>query len=54
MVKKVLVVDDSQAEIRLLQSVVTVDKALFGQRVGVMPTHVMSRVENGLRMVLGL
>ena len=37
-----------------VSQVVTVDKALFGQRVGVMPTHVMSRVENGLRMVLGL
>lgn len=37
-----------------VSQVVTVDKAQFGERVGVMPTHVMSRVEDGLRMVLGL
>ena len=37
-----------------VSQVVTVDKELFTQRVGSVPTHVLSQVENGLRRVLGL
>jgi len=37
-----------------VSQVVTVDKAQFRERVGVIPTHLMSRVEEGLRMDLGL
>ena len=37
-----------------VSQVVKVDKARFTQRVGSVPTHVLSQVENGLRRVLGL
>jgi mRNA interferase MazF len=37
-----------------VSQVVTVDKALFTERVGVVPTPVLSQVEDGLRRVLGL
>lgn len=37
-----------------VSQVVTVDKAFLEQRVGVIPMHVMGRVEEGLRLVLGL
>jgi mRNA interferase MazF len=37
-----------------VSQVVTVDKELFTQRVGSVPTHVLSQVEDGLRRVLGL
>ena len=37
-----------------VSQVVKVDKELFTQRVGSVPTHVLSQVENGLRRVLGL
>jgi mRNA interferase MazF len=37
-----------------VSQVVTVDKGLFLQRVGTIPTHVLTQVEEGLRRVLGL
>jgi len=37
-----------------VSQVVTVDKMLFTERVGVIPTHLLARVEDGLRRVLGL
>jgi mRNA interferase MazF len=37
-----------------VSQVVTVDKGLFTERVGVVPTHVLTQVEDGLRRVLGL
>jgi mRNA interferase MazF len=37
-----------------VSQVVTVDKTLFTERVGAVPTHVLIRVEDGLRRVLGL
>jgi mRNA interferase MazF len=37
-----------------VSQVVTVDKTLFTERVGTVPTDVLSQVEDGLRRVLGL
>ena len=37
-----------------VSQVVTVDKTLFTERVGAVPTHLLTRVEEGLRRVLGL
>lgn len=37
-----------------VSQIVTVDKTLFTERVGMVPTHVLSQVENGLRLVLGI
>lgn len=37
-----------------VSQVVTVDKMLFTERVGALPTHVLVQVEDGLRQVLGL
>ena len=37
-----------------VSQVVTVDKMLFTERVGVIPTHLLVRVKDGLRRVLGL
>ena len=37
-----------------VSQVVTVDKELFVERVGVIPTHMLTQVEEGLRQVLGL
>ena len=37
-----------------VSQIVTIDKTLFGERVGVVPTPVLAQVENGLRQVLGL
>ena len=37
-----------------VSQIVTVDKGLFLQRVGTIPTHVLTQVEEGLRRVLGL
>jgi mRNA interferase MazF len=37
-----------------VSQIVTVDKALFTARVGTVPMHVLSQVEEGLRLVLGL
>jgi mRNA interferase MazF len=37
-----------------VSQVVTVDKTLFTERVGVLPTHVLSQVEDGIRRVMGL
>ncbi len=37
-----------------VSQVVTVDKTLFLTRVGSIPTHLLSQVEDGLRKVLGL
>src|SRR5258708_4764934 len=34
-----------------VSQIVTVDKALFTERVGMVPTHVISQVEDGLRLV---
>ncbi len=34
--------------------VVTVDRGLFVERVGTMPTHLMTQIEDGLRQVFGL
>ena len=37
-----------------VSQVVTVDKELFVQRVGTIPTHLLTQIEEGLRRVLGL
>ncbi len=37
-----------------VSQIVTVDKALFTERVGMVPRHVLSQVEEGLRLVLGI
>ena len=37
-----------------VSQIVTLDKTLFTERVGVIPTPVLIRVEDGLRRVLGL
>ena len=37
-----------------VSQVVTVDKELFTERVGSIPTHLLSQVEDGLRRVLRL
>ncbi|HMD86802.1 MAG TPA: type II toxin-antitoxin system PemK/MazF family toxin [Terriglobia bacterium] len=37
-----------------VSQVVTVDKELFIERVGTIPTHLLTQVEEGLRRVLGL
>jgi mRNA interferase MazF len=37
-----------------VSQVVTVDKMLFTERVGVIPAHLLVRVEDGLKRVLGL
>ena len=37
-----------------VSQVVTVDKKLFTERVGVIPAHLLVQVEDGLRRVLGL
>jgi mRNA interferase MazF len=37
-----------------VSQVVTVDRELFTERVGTIPTHLLTQVEEGLRRVLGL
>ena len=37
-----------------VSQVVTIDRTLFMERVGTIPTHLMTRIEEGLRQVLGL
>jgi mRNA interferase MazF len=37
-----------------VSQVVTVDKELFVRRVGTIPTHLMTQIEDGLRQVFGL